>query len=167
MAVFLPGEAWCWLLGLFPFVERAPVALDADLELGELTVGGALGSAGHLSAGGELCEGFGYSEGFGGIVPAFVDGGESLVRMAADELLADADLVKLDCPFGVAVVDGQFGLLVALHRGLEVAKRVLFRTDPRPLFLFEPVEGRRLTRGPIRPAKDVSQTSENQALPFR
>jgi hypothetical protein len=92
-------------------------------------------------------------------VPAFVDGGESLVRVAADELLADADLVKLDCPFGVAVVDGQLGLLVALHRGLEVAKRVFFRPDPLPLFLFEPVEGRRLTRGPGRPSEDAPKTS--------
>jgi hypothetical protein len=46
------------LLGLSLFVERAPVALDAGLELGKLTVGGALGSTGHLYAGGELCEGF-------------------------------------------------------------------------------------------------------------
>src|SRR5215204_4276886 len=164
---FLLGEAWCWLLGLSPFVERAPVALDAGLELGELAVGGALGSAGHLSAGGELCEGFTYPEGLDQVVPAFVDGGESLVRVAADELLADADLVKLDGPFDVAALDGQLGLLVALHRGLEVAKRVLFSPDPRPLFLCEPVEGRPLTRGPIAPAKDVPQTSENQALPFR
>src|ERR671911_14143 len=155
---FLLGEARNWLLGLLPFVERAPVALDAGLELGELTVGGALGSAGHLSAGGQLCEGFGYPEGFGQIVPAFVEGGESLVRVAADELLADADLVKLDGPFGVAVLDGQFGLLVTLHRGLEVAKRVLFRPDFRPLLLFEPVEGRRLTRGPLRPSEDTPQT---------
>src|SRR5215208_4735726 len=164
---------FCWVrrsVGfwvLLPFVERAPVALDAGLELGKLTVGGALGSTGHLSAGGELCEGFGYPEGFGRVVPAFVDGGESLVRVAADELLADADLVKLDGPFGVAALDGQLSLLVALHRGLEVAKRVLFRPDPRSLFLFEPVEGRRLTRGPIRPANDVPQTSEYQALPSR
>src|SRR5215203_4504226 len=164
---------FCWVRrsvgfwDLLPFVERAPVALDAGLELGKLTVGGALGSAGHLSAGGQLCEGFGYPEGFGKIVPAFVEGGESLVRVAADELLADADLVKLDGPFGVAALDGQLSLLVALHRGLEVAKRVLFRPDPRPLFLFEPVEGRRLTRGPIPPTKDVTQSSENQALPSR
>src|SRR5829696_7153057 len=158
---------FCWVrrsVGfwvLLPFVERAPVALDADLELGKLTVGGALGSAGHLSTGGELCEGLGQ------IVPAFVEGGESLVRVAADELLADADLVKLDGPFGVAALDGQLGLLVALHCGFEVAKRVFFRADPRPLFLFEPVEGRRLTRGPIPPTKDVTQSSENQALPSR
>src|SRR5215211_108621 len=164
---------FCWVrrsVGfwvLLPFVERAPVALDAGLELGKLTVGGALGSAGHLSTGGELCEGFGYPEGLGQIVPAFVEGGESLVRVAADELLADADLVKLDGPFGVAALDGQLGLLVALHCGFEVAKRVFFRPDPRPLFLFEPVEGRRLTRGLIPPAKDVPQTSENQAHPFR
>ena len=51
------------------------------------------------------------------------------------------------------LLEGQLGFLVALHRGLEVAKRVLFSPDPRPLFLFEPVEGRRLTRGPIRPPK--------------
>ena len=70
---FLLGEAWFELLGLSLFVERASVALDAGLELGKLTVGGALGSTGHLSAGGELCEGFGYPEGFGGVVPAFVD----------------------------------------------------------------------------------------------
>src|SRR5688500_7084639 len=163
---FLLGEAWCWLLGLSPFVERAPVALDAGLELGELTVGGALGSAGHLSAGGELCEGLTYPEGFGGAVPSFVDGGEALVRMAADELLGDADLIKLDGPLRVAVADGELGLLVALHRGLEVAKRVLFRPDPCPLLVFEPVERRRLDRGRIRPAKDVPQTSENQVLPF-
>jgi hypothetical protein len=161
----LLGEAWFGLPGLSLFFERASVALDAGLELGELTVGGALGSTGHLSAGGELCKGFGYPEGFGGVVPAFVDGGESLVRVASDELLADADLVKLDGPFCVAALDGQLSLLVALHRGLEVAKRVFFRPDPRPLFLFEPVEGRRLIRGPIRPAKDVPQTSENQAHP--
>src|SRR5215217_32218 len=135
--LFLLLDGWCGLWGLRGdlsfFVERVPVALDAGFELGELAVGGALGSAGHLSAGGELCEGFGYPEGFGGVVPAFVDGGESLVRVAADELLADADLVKLDGPFGVAVLDGQLGLLVTLHRGLEVAQRVLFRPDPRPL----------------------------------
>src|SRR5919112_6691447 len=113
----------------------------------------------HLSAGGELCEGFGYPEGFGGVVPAFVDGSESLVRVAADELLADADLVKSDGPFGVAVLDGQLGLLVTLHRGFEIAQRVLFRPDPRPLFLFEPIEGRRLTRGPVRSSKDAPQTS--------
>ena len=47
-------------MGLSTFVERASVALDAGLELGEFAVGGALGSAGHLSAGGELCEGFGH-----------------------------------------------------------------------------------------------------------
>src|SRR5215210_3054219 len=164
---FLLGEGWFGLLGLSVFVERAPVALDAGLELGELAVGGALGSARHLSAGGELCEGLTHPEGFGGVVPTLVDGGEALVRVAADELLGDANLVKLDGPLGVAIVDGQLGLLVALHRGLEVAKRVLFRPDPRPLLVFEPVEGRRLTRGPIPPAKDVPQTSENQALSFR
>src|SRR5215210_1695174 len=164
---FLLGEGWFGLLGLSLFVERAPVALDAGLELGELAVGGALGSARHLSAGGELCEGLTHPEGFGGVVPTLVDGGEALVRVAADELLGDANLVKLDGPLGVAIVDGQLGLLVALHRGLEVAKRVLFRPDPRPLLVFEPVEGRRLTRGPIPPAKDVPQTSENQALSFR
>src|ERR687898_906001 len=164
---FLPCEAWRYCLGLSLFFERAPVALDAGLELGELTIGGALGSAGHLAAGGELCEGLTYPEGFDEVVPALVEGGESLVRVAADELLTDADLVELDGPLGVAVVEGQLGLLVALHRGLEVAKRVFFSPDPRPLFLFEPVERRRLTRGPIPPAKDVPQTSENQALPFR
>src|SRR5215218_2374104 len=156
---------WSELLGLSLFVERAPVALDTGLELGELAVGGALGSTGQLSAGGELCEGFGDPEGFGGVVPAFVDGGESLVRVAAYELLADADLVKLDGPFCIAALDGQLGLLVALHRGLEVAERVLFRPDPRPLFLFEPVEGGRLTRGPVRSSKDAPQTSQYQALP--
>src|SRR5215204_7195797 len=159
MVVFLPGEAWCWLLGLLPFVERAPVALYAGLELGELTVGGALGSAGHLSAGGELREGLTHPEGFGGVVPAFVHRGEALVRVAADELLADADLVKLDGPFGVAVVDGQLGLLVALHRGLEVTERVVFRPDPGPLLIFEPVEGRGVAHGPVGPSEDTPETS--------
>src|SRR5918995_212482 len=152
------GEGLFGLLGLSLFFERAPVALDAGLEFGEFAVSGALGSSGHLSAGGERYEGFGYSEGFGEIMLAFVDGGEALVWVATDELLADADLIKLDGPFGVAVLDGQLGLLVTLHRGLEVAKRVLFRPDFRPLLLFEPVEGRRLTRGPLRPSEDTPQT---------
>src|SRR5687768_11134603 len=130
MVVFCLMRGGFGLLGLSHFVERAPVALDAGLELGEFAVGGALGSAGHLSAGGELREGFGYPEGFGEVMPAFVDGGEALVRVAADELLADAYLVELDGPFGVAALDGQLGLLVALHSGFEVAKRVLFSPDP-------------------------------------
>src|SRR5829696_3096703 len=158
MAV-IAGWGWFGLPGLSLFVERAPVALDTGLELGELTVGGALGSTGQLSAGGELCEGFGYPEGFGGVVPAFVDGGEALVRVAAYELLADADLVELDSPFGVAVVDGQLGLLIALHRGLEVTERVVFRPDPGPLLIFEPVEGRGVARGPVGPSEDTPETS--------
>src|SRR5215211_2609982 len=152
---------------LSTFVERAPVALNAGLELGELALGGALGSAGHLSAGDEPYKSLAYPEAFCGVVPAFVDGGEPLVRVASDELLADADLVEVDCPLGVAVLEGLLGLLVASHGGLEVAKRVLFRPDPRPLLVFQAVEGRRLTRGPIRPTEDVTQTSEDQALPSR
>src|SRR5215203_6605948 len=93
---FLLGEGWFRLLGLSLFVERAPVALDAGLELGELAVGGALGSARHLSAGGEPYEGLAHSEGFGGVVPVFVDQGEPFVGVAADELLAEAGLVEFD-----------------------------------------------------------------------
>src|SRR5215213_2072320 len=94
---FLLFDGWCGLWGLRGdlsfFVERVPVALDAGFELGELAVGGALGSAGHLSAGGEPYESLAYPEGIGGVVPAFVDGGEPFVGVAADELLADADLI--------------------------------------------------------------------------
>src|SRR5215212_669221 len=127
------------LQDLSSFVERAPVAFDAVFEPGEFAVGGALGSAGHSSAGGEPGEGLAYSEGFGGVVPVFVDGGEPLVRVAADEPLGDTDLVKVDGPLGVPALDGQLGLFVTLHGSLEVAKRVLFRPYLRPFFLIEPV----------------------------
>src|ERR671910_938596 len=157
---------WCsGLWGLLPCVERALVALDACLELGELALGGALGSAGHFSAGGEFCKRFGHPEGFGEVVTAFVDGGEAFVRVAADEFFADADLVELDRPFCVAALDGQLGLLVALHHGLEVTERVLFRADPRPLLVFETVERRRFARGPLRLSEDAPKSSQYQALP--
>src|SRR5215204_660285 len=126
---------------LTTLLERAPVALNSGLERGELAVGGALGSTGHLSAGGELREGLAHPEGFGGVVTAFVDSSEPLVGVASDELLSDTDLVEFDGPLGVAALDGQLGLLVALHRGLEVAERVFFSPDPRPFLLLEPVEG--------------------------
>src|SRR5215217_1198689 len=55
----------------------------------------------------------------------------------------------------------------SLHRGFEVAEWVLLRPDPRPLLVFEPVEGRRLSRGPIGPPEDLTQSSEYQSsAPF-
>src|SRR5215210_4138706 len=151
--------------GSLLFVERAPVAFDAGLELGELAVSGALGSAGHLFAGGELCEGLAHPECFGWVAAVFVDGGEALVGVTADELLGDAGVVELDGPLCVAVLEGPLGLLVALHRGLEVKEWVLFRPDPPPFLLVEPVEGRGLFCGRIRPPEHAPQSPENQTLP--
>src|SRR5215217_7103965 len=55
----------------------------------------------------------------------------------------------------------------SLHCGFEVAEWVLLRPDPRPLLVFEPVEGRRLSRGPIGPPEDLTQSSEYQSsAPF-
>jgi hypothetical protein len=111
-------------------VQELPVALDADLELGELAVGGALRAPGHLPARGETQEGFGDPEGSFAVAAPLVEEGESLVGVAAYELFGDARLVQADSPLGVAALLGPLGLHVALDGGVEAAQGVVLRPDP-------------------------------------
>jgi hypothetical protein len=116
-----------WDLGL---IQQPLVALYAGLEPGELAVGGALGASWHRAARCEQDEGFTGAEGFFVITAPFVEGGEPLVGMAADEAFGDARLVEEDGPLGIAALLRPYGFFVTLHRCLEAAQRVVLRTDP-------------------------------------
>jgi hypothetical protein len=70
---------------------------------GEFAVGRALRPAGHRAASSEPDEGLRYAEGPSVIVAPFVEGGEPLVGLAADEALGHAGLVEPDRLLGVAL----------------------------------------------------------------
>ena len=95
----------------------------------------------HRAARCEQDEGFTGAEGFFVITAPFVEGGEPLVGMAADEAFGDARLVEEDGPLGVAALLRPCGFFVALHRGLEAAQRVVLRTDPLRLGASRPKSG--------------------------
>lgn len=71
--------------GVLAVAQQAPVATGAIFEGGELAVGGALRAAGHPPACGEVEEGIGDAEGLRVGAATFVEGGEPLVGVAADE----------------------------------------------------------------------------------
>lgn len=126
---------------------RVAVAFGAGLHFGCFAVGAALGALGQGSGGGESQEGLAGAEGSCVVSAAFVDGGEPLVGVAADEALGDAPFVEFYGALGVTVTFGPVGLLVSLHGGLEVEEGVLLRPDPASLRGIQAVERRGLTFG--------------------
>lgn len=141
---------------------RVAVAFGAGLHFGCFAVGAALGALGQGSGGGEAQEGFAGAEGFCVVAAAFVDGGEPLVGMAADEALGDALFVEFYGALGVAVTFGPVGLLVSLHGGLEVEEGILLSPDPAALRGVQAVERRGILLGGRFAAEDAPQTFEDQ-----
>jgi hypothetical protein len=153
------GIGW-WDLGL---IQQPLVAHYAGLEPGELAVGGALGASWHCAARCEQDEGFTGAEGFFVITAPFVEGGEPLVGMAADEAFGDARLVEEDGPLGIAALLRPYGFFVTLHRWLEAAQRVVLRTDSLRLGCLQAEERRGFPGGPGLLAEDASQPPQDQS----
>ncbi len=83
---------------------------------------------------GEVDVGVGDVEGGFVVVAAFVEAGERIVGMAADETFRDALFVEAYRRVGVSAPVGLHGLLVAFDGGFVAAQGIQF--GPDPLFLF-------------------------------
>ena len=116
-----------------------------------------MGSSGHGPGGREPEVGFADAEGFCGLAATFVEVGEAFVGVAADEAFCDARLVEFYGAFGVAVLLGALGRLVAAHGGFEVFQGVVVGPDPVALFGVEAVERGGGLLGAYLPAKDGAQ----------